>query len=96
VPTWFEPELRRIEALILKETMGATAAEEGLRRAVACAQTLAFPVLERRCLLNLNQLLGSTHHDLKIEARLKELSYLGDLAQRVSRVMSTPANLLKA
>ena len=33
---------------------------------------------------------------LKIEARLKELSCLGDLAQRVPRVMGTPANLLKA
>ena len=65
---WFEPELRRIEALILKETKGSAAAEEALRRAVECAQTLGFPVLERRCLVSLKQLLGpnaSRHSKLK-------------------------------
>jgi tetratricopeptide (TPR) repeat protein len=93
---WYEPELRRIEALILKETKGSTAAGEALRRAVACAQTLAFPVFERRCLVSLNQLLGPNHHDPEIDARLNELSYLRDLAQRVSHVMQTPADLLKA
>ena len=93
---WFEPELRRIEALIWRETKGAASAEKALRRAVACAQALAFPVLERRCLVSLKQLLGPTHHDLEIEARLKELAYLGDLSQRVSRIMSAPVELLKA
>jgi class 3 adenylate cyclase/tetratricopeptide (TPR) repeat protein len=93
---WFEPEIRRIEALILKETRGPAAAEEALRRAVACAQTLASPVLERRCLVSLKQLLGPNRHDIEVEARLKELSYLGDLAQRVADVMKMPADLLKA
>jgi len=93
---WFEPELRRIEALILKETKGSSAAEEALRRAVACAQRLAFPVLERRCLISLKQLLGTNHHDLELEARLKKLSHLDDLAQKVSSVMQIPADLLKA
>jgi class 3 adenylate cyclase/tetratricopeptide (TPR) repeat protein len=93
---WFEPEIRRIEALILNETKGPTAAEEAMRRAVACARTLRFPVMERRCLVSLKQLLGSTHHELEIEARLKELSYLGDLARKVAHVMNTPADLLKA
>ncbi len=93
---WFEPELLRIEGLLMKETKGSFHAEQVLRRAVECAQALAFPVLERRCLVSLKQLLGPTHHDLEIEARLKELAYLGDLAQRVSRIMSTPVELLKA
>ena len=93
---WFEPELLRIDGLILKETKGSFHAEQALRRAVECAQALAFPVLERRCLVSLKQLLGPTHHDLEIEARLKQLAYLGDLAQRVSRIMSTPVELLKA
>jgi class 3 adenylate cyclase/predicted ATPase len=93
---WFEPELRRIEALIWRETKGSISAEAALRRAVACAQALAFPVLERRCLVSLKQLLGPTHHDLEVEARLKELSPLGDLAQRVSRVMSPSLDLSKA
>jgi class 3 adenylate cyclase/tetratricopeptide (TPR) repeat protein len=95
---WFEPELRRIEALILKEVSpkGSTAAEEALRRAVECAQTLGFPVFERRCLISLKQLLGPNHHDFELESRLKKLSYLGDLAQRVSIAMKTPVDLLKA
>jgi class 3 adenylate cyclase/tetratricopeptide (TPR) repeat protein len=93
---WFEPELRRIEALIWNETKGSAAAEQALRNAVECAQTFDFPILERRCLVSLQQILGPLHHDIEIEARLKELSYLGDLAQRVSRAMDTPVDLLKA
>ena len=93
---WFEPELRRIEALIWRETKGPASAEKALRSAVACAQALAFPVLERRCLVSLKQLLGPTHRDLEIEARLEQLAYLGDLDQRVSRIMGAPMELLKA
>jgi class 3 adenylate cyclase/predicted ATPase len=93
---WFEPELLRIEGLIVNETKGPRQAEEVFRRAIVRAQALAFPVLERRCLVSLKQLLGPTHHDFETEARLKELSYLDDLPQKVSRAMSTPAALLKA
>jgi class 3 adenylate cyclase/predicted ATPase len=93
---WFEPELRRIEALILKETKGSAAAEEALRHAVKCAQTLGFPVLERRCLLSLRQVLGPNRHDLELETRLRDLSHLGDLAQRVAKAMKGPATLLQA
>jgi len=93
---WFEPELLRIEGLIVNETRGIRQAEEALRRAIARAQALAFPVLERRCLISLKQLLGPTHHDLEAETRLKELSYFSDLSQKVSRIMSRPADLLKA
>jgi class 3 adenylate cyclase/tetratricopeptide (TPR) repeat protein len=84
---WFEPELRRIEALIFKETKGVVHAEGALRNAVASAQKLAFPVLERRCLVSLKDLLGPDHTDAELESRLAELSHLGDLAQRVSDVM---------
>jgi hypothetical protein len=93
---WYEPELLRIKALMIKETEGPHQAEEVLREAIARAQALAYPVLERRCLVSLKQLLGPAHHDLEVEARLKELAYLGDLSQKVSRAMSRPADLLKA
>jgi tetratricopeptide (TPR) repeat protein len=93
---WLEPELRRIEALILKETKGAATAEEALRRAAACAQTLGFPVLARRCLVNLKELLGPNRHDTEIEAKLRQLSYLGNLAQRVAHVMSANSDLMRA
>jgi len=81
---WLEPELRRIEALI----MGARSpeiAEAMLRRAVVRAQQLGFPVLERRCLVALGQRLE--RYDEDVESRLRELSHLGDLAQRVASAM---------
>jgi class 3 adenylate cyclase/tetratricopeptide (TPR) repeat protein len=93
---WFEPEIRRIEALILEQTKGPNAAEEALRRAVACAKTLTSPVLERRCLASLKQLLGPNRHDVEVEASLKKLSHLDNLAERVARVMNTPPNLMTA
>jgi predicted ATPase len=93
---WYEPELLRIEALILKDTKGAAAAEQALRRALECARAFGYPVMERRCLISLKKMLGSKHHDVEIEARLRELSYLGNLAQRVSTVMNRPASLLHA
>ena len=93
---WFEPELRRIEALILKETKGSSVAEDALRRAVECAQTLGFPILERRCLLSLRTLLGPNRPDFELEARLRSLSHLGDLAQKVANAMKAPVRLLKA
>jgi class 3 adenylate cyclase/tetratricopeptide (TPR) repeat protein len=92
---WLEPEFRRIEALILKETKAPTVAEEALRRATECAQSLGFPVLERRCLLSLRELLGPHRHDLELEARLRKLSYLGDLPQKVANVIQTPASFSK-
>jgi len=93
---WFEPELRRIEGLLLKETKGPFQAEQALRRAVACAQALGFPVLERRCLISLKQLLGPDHGDAELELRLEKLSYLGDLAQKVSNVMRSSVDSSKA
>lgn len=93
---WLEPELRRVEALILKETKGPSAGEETLRQAVVCAQRLGFPVLERRCLTSLKQLLGLDRRDAEIESRLKQLSHLDDLAKKVARVMNVNADLMRA
>ena len=82
---WLEPELRRIEALILKETKGAS--RRG-RSASSCRCVRPNPRLsgpgaslpgqpEAACL-------APTVHDTEVEARLKQLSYLGNLAQRVA------------
>lgn len=93
---WLEPELRRIAALILGDmTPRNSVAEDALRASVICAQTLGFPVFERRCLLSLKDYLGPQHSDFGVESRLKNLSYLGNLAARVSVAMGTPVNLLK-
>jgi len=89
---WLEPELRRIEALILKEVRGPAVAEETLRRAMACAQYLSFPVLERRCLISLKQLFGQERDDAEVEARLKQLSHLGNLKHRVVRIMDASSH----
>lgn len=81
---WLEPELRRIEALIV-HARSPEIAETMLRCATARAQQLGFPVFERRCLVTLGQCLES--HDEDIELRLKSLSHLGGLAQRVASAM---------
>jgi class 3 adenylate cyclase/tetratricopeptide (TPR) repeat protein len=93
---WLEPELRRTEALILKETKGPAIAEEAVRRALACAQSLRFPVLERRCLVSLRQLLGPGREDTEVDERLKQLSHLGNLKHRVAQAMDTSARAVGA
>lgn len=62
-----------------------------LDRAVSCARTLGFPVMERRCLTSLKELRGPTRVDRDIDARLAALEYLGDLAGCVTRVLGTPS-----
>jgi hypothetical protein len=84
---WLEPELRRIEALILNETKGPAVAEQALRGAIECARTLGFPILERRCLLSLKEVAGPSRDDSGLDARLRELSHLGDLARKVATAM---------
>jgi class 3 adenylate cyclase/predicted ATPase len=87
---WLEPELRRIEALIMGELSprGTDVAERKLRSAVACAVKLGFPVLERRCLLSLKECLRG--YDFEVESRLRTLSHLGNLDRRVARAMEAP------
>jgi class 3 adenylate cyclase/predicted ATPase len=84
---WLEPELRRIEALIVAETAPEARgkAEEMLLGAAACARALGFPTLERRCLLTLKQDLGAD--DPRVDARLSELPVPHDLARRVATAM---------
>ena len=93
---WLEPELRRIEALILKETEVSNVAEEALRRAIECAERQGSPILQRRCLVTLRDLLGQSHRDFELEAKLKKLSYLGDLAQKVAAAMKNSPYRLHA
>ncbi len=87
---WLEPELRRIEALIAGglSRRGPDIAEGMLRGAVACAQNLGFPVLERRCLISLKRCLGPKRKDFELESRLKALSHFGDLARRVAAAVA--------
>src|SRR5258708_32189379 len=81
---WLEPELRRIEARIAGglSRRRPDIGEGMLRGAVACAQNLGFPVLERRCLISLKRCLGPKRKDFELESRLKALSHFGDLARR--------------
>lgn len=90
---WLEPEFRRIEGLVLKDLspQHPTKAEEAIRRSIACARSLDFPVLERRCLYSLKQALGPDRHDADAEMRLASLAYLGDLAAKVAVAMKAPS-----
>ena len=89
---WLEPELRRIEALIVKDLSpgDSRAAEVAMRRAVECARSLGFPVLEYRCLQSLKDLLGPEHGDPELNSRLAGLSHLGELSDRAARFAQVP------
>jgi predicted ATPase/class 3 adenylate cyclase len=87
---WLEPELRRVEALIAASLEPARwqRAEEMFRNAITCAQNFGFPIFEKRCMASLQQFLRSAgRRDAVIEARLRELSHLDNLDQRVAAAM---------
>lgn len=83
---WYEPEVRRIAALIANDLRpndrGKT--EELLRTAVECARNLSFLVFEQRSLQSLKEFLGSAHQDPSVEARIGQLSHLQNLDRRVA------------
>jgi tetratricopeptide (TPR) repeat protein len=87
---WLEPELRRVQAVIAADLAPADleGAESLFRRAIASAQEFRFPVFERRCLVSFEQFLRSTErHDATAESRLRELSHLANLGQRVASAL---------
>ncbi|MBI5258920.1 MAG: AAA family ATPase [Burkholderiales bacterium] len=51
--TWVEPELRRVEALLLRDVEGAAACERRLREALACAERQRATGWQRKCLASL-------------------------------------------
>ena len=89
---FLEPELRRVEALVTAAAVptDVARAETMLRGAVASAVEFGSPVLERRCLVSLDQFLTSSgRHDPAVSSRLAALAHLGDLPARVARAMQT-------
>jgi tetratricopeptide (TPR) repeat protein len=90
---WLEPELRRVQALVAADLApdDSERAEALLRGAAeSAAVQYRTPLLERRCLLSLQEFLSrSGRRDAGVESRLRELSHLGDLASRVARAMQT-------
>jgi class 3 adenylate cyclase/tetratricopeptide (TPR) repeat protein len=84
---WLEPEVRRVQAVIAAELAPTDweRAEELFRRAITCAQEFRFPVFERRTLASFQQFLTSAgRHDDAVDSRLRELSHLDNLGQRVA------------
>jgi tetratricopeptide (TPR) repeat protein len=84
---WLEPELRRVHAVITADLMRTDwqGAEALFRSAITCAQQSHAPVFERRCLVSFSQFLKSGgRDDADVESRLRELSHLNDLGQRVA------------
>jgi len=81
---WLEPEVLRVAALTAADASpGDPAALALLREAVACAQRMASPVLELRCLEALRTLVNPSEGP-EIEARLGELAAFRDLHQRLA------------
>lgn len=80
---WLEPEVLRIAALIAAvEQPSASAARALLREATVCAQRIASPVFEQRCLETLRSFADASERP-KIEARLSELSRYNGLDRRL-------------
>jgi tetratricopeptide (TPR) repeat protein len=89
---WLEPELRRVQALVAADLAPKDSehAEALFRGAVESAVKYRAPILERRCLLSLQEFLKkSGRRDARVESRLGELSHLDGLAERVARAMQT-------
>jgi class 3 adenylate cyclase/tetratricopeptide (TPR) repeat protein len=89
---WLEPEVRRVVALVAaaRAPQESDHAETLLRAAVKSAQEYRSPVLERRCLLTLQQFLeASGRRDRAVESRLGALSHYADLRRRVARAMQS-------
>ncbi len=86
---WFEPELRRIEALIAaaREPHAPERAERMLRAAAARARVLGFPIMEMWCLASLRAHLHP-RIDPETEARLARLDHLRGAPDRVARAMN--------
>ncbi len=84
---WCEAELLRIDALVHAAAAPTRRAEteRRLRAAVDRAAAQKFPVFERRCLISLREQLGPSRRDGAVEARLKALAPLDDLARTVAR-----------
>lgn len=89
---WLAPELLRVAGLVAAERGPAhrDQALQYLRDAVARAQALAFPVLEHRCLTSLSAFLGSNQPDFEVEARLRALAPMAQLARRVRVALTAP------
>ena len=90
---WFEPEARRIQALIANELRpdDRDQAEALLRSAVACAHALKFTTFELRALKSLEEFLGPGREDPVVEARIRELSHLENLARRAATAVLSGA-----
>jgi class 3 adenylate cyclase/tetratricopeptide (TPR) repeat protein len=87
---WLEPELRRIDAMIMAELAPSETdrAETMFRTALRRAQELRFPVFETRCLGSLARFLRAAgRRDEALESRLGELAHLDNLGRRVAIAM---------
>jgi tetratricopeptide (TPR) repeat protein len=88
---WLEPEIRRVDALVVAALapQAPEDAEARLRGAIACARTLGFPIMERRCLASLQRFLATAQRDAEVDARLNELAHFGNLDRRVEKAVRT-------
>jgi len=82
---WIEPEVRRVDALIESDIKPSNTEriEVKFREAIDCAKKLGFPIFELRGLLSLQSFLGPSRKNTEIASRIKELSHLQNLDQRV-------------
>lgn len=87
---WLEPEVLRVAGVVEADVEpSGEQAEQLLRRALAAAQQLAFPILERRCLLSLLGELARRQRPAEpdLASRLAELTQYEHLERQVNRAL---------
>ncbi len=85
---WFEPEVRRIAALVARDLdpQNPQQARALLQQAIDCARQMGTPVFELRALLDLKSLDGPTGKTPDLDSRIAELARFRDIDRRAEEI----------
>jgi class 3 adenylate cyclase len=83
---WVEPEVRRVEALTIRDArpQDLKEAETSLELAIECTRMLGLPMFELRCLLDLKNVVGNRRDILEVDRRIEELAAFRDVDRRAA------------
>ena len=83
---WVEPEVRRVEALVIRDLrpQDLKQAETSLELAIECTRMLGLPMFELRCLIEFKNMFGAKHDMPDVDRRIDELSAFRDVDRRAA------------
>jgi hypothetical protein len=90
---WVEPEVRRVEALIIRDLrpQDLKQAETSLELAIECTRMLGLPMFELRCLVELKNVFGNRRDMPEVDRRTEELSAFRDVDRRAAAAVRAQA-----